>query len=1117
MAHLTRFPLKAAMAIAIAAALLVPLPAAGQALYGSITGTVSDPQGAAIPGATVTATNTGTGLQLTAVTDRDGNYTFRNLPPGIYDLGASLSGFRELKQTGLRVSAGNPVRVELKLEVGTLAETVNVVSESTLLQTEKADLNTELSSKEIVNLPLNQFRNYQKQIDLVPGATPSQFQNAEIDTPGRSLRTWVNGVQPNSNTTRIDGAVSVNVWLPHHAGYVQSAEAIDTVNISSNNFDADLGMAGGAATTVITKSGTNELHGSAFIFHNNEGLNANTLFNNAFGLAKPDLKKNIYGGTLGGPIVKNKLFFFGSWERYSRDNQYNDTYGVPTAKMRNGDFTEVAASYANFRLFSPYTGGVGGVGRAEFPNFTIPGNLISPQARNAMAYYPAPNTSQDLNSNQLADDYVITRTQYQHRDNYDIKLTFQRNPSHSIWAKFGMLDNEGTGNNFNLGFDEPSIGDTRVYVGTVGHTWTLGPSLVLDGNFGFNQMNQTVTGPDYGTNFGTELGIPGVNGTSDRYSGMPTFAIGTQPTTGYTIGGTPSWMPLFRTEKNWTFSTALTKVMPRHELRVGFDFVRLELNHYQAEFGPYGLKGGFEFTGNVTGAPGYTPQLWNRFGDFLLGLPNFYSKDFQEIQMTGRENQFALYVRDRWSVSQKLTLSVGLRMEYYPLMTRADSGIERLDLNTWTLLMGGRGDVPEDVGIDLKKLYFAPRLGAMYRLSEKSVIRAGYGRTINPLPWSRPMRGAYPYDVFLNQRGEQFGWATTLAQGIPSFTMPDLSTGRIPLPVGVFTRTPEQDNVDRATIQQWNVAYEQRLPWDIAAEIAYVGTATDGGYADLNINYGEPGGGNASRKYFDIAGTTTVNSWGSRTKQRYKGLQLALNRPFRNGLMLKGAYTLSEAKNMADEDGWTGLTWNHPLKYDDNFALAGYDRTHVAQLGFLYELPFFKNSKGALHAILGGWQMNGIGSFFSGTPYSITGSNTALNCQGCGSIFINFAGDSPEPIGSVGSGSEAYYDKSLFSQPTGTGVDGFGTSDRNQFRRPNVWNVDLSLFKAFQVGRVRPEIRIEAANVFNHPAWGAPVTTFTANNFLAFTPASVDDPQRSPNSAFAAGARVVQIGLRVQF
>jgi hypothetical protein len=1117
MAPLTRFMLRAALALAIAAALLAPLPASAQTLYGSITGNVTDQQGAAIPGATVTATNTGTGLNVNAVTDANGSYTFRNLPPGIYDLNASLEGFRALNQTGLRVSAGNPVRVDLKLEVGALAETVNVVSETTLLQTEKADLSTELGSKEIVNLPLNQFRNYQKLIDLVPGATPSQFQNAEIDTPGRSLRTWVNGVQPNSNTTRIDGAVSVNVWLPHHAGYVASAEAIETVNISSNNFDADLGMAGGAATTVVTKSGTNELHGSAFIFHNNEGLNANSLFNNAFGLPKPDLKKNIYGATLGGPIVKNKLFFFGSWERYSRDNKYNQTFGVPTAKMRAGDFSEVAAAYSAFRLYNPYTGGAGGVGRDQFANYTIPGNLISPQAINVLPYYPLPNTAQDLNSNQIADDYVITRTQYQHRDNYDLKLTYQRNASHSIWAKFGMLDNEGTGDNFILGFENPSLGDTRTYVGGIGHTWTISPTLVLDGNFGYLQMNQTVTGPDYGTNFSTELGIPGVNGSSDRYTGLPTFQTGDQPG-GYTIGGTPSWMPLFRTEKNWTFSTAITKVLPKHEVRVGFDFVRLELNHYQAEFGPYGLKGGFAFSNNTTGAPGYTSPGWNNFAGFLLGLPNSYSKDFQEIQMTGRENQFALYVRDRWNATEKLTLSLGLRMEYYPLMTRADSGIERLDLNTWTLLMGGRGDVPEDVGINMKKMYFAPRLGAMYRLTEKSVIRAGYGRTINPLPWSRPMRGAYPYDVYLSQSGETYGWATTLAQGIPGFTMPDLSTGRVQLPVGVFTRTPEQDNVDRATIQQWNVAFEQRLPGDLSAEIAYVGTATDGGYADLNINYGEPGGGNAARKYFALAGSNTVNSWGSRTKQRYKGLQFALNRPFRNGLMLKGAYTLSEAKNMADEDGWVGLTWNHPMKYDDNFALAGYDRTHIAQLGFLYELPFLKENKSALGKILGGWQLNGIGSFYSGTPYSIGGTNNALNCQGCGSVFINFSGDKPEPIGGVGSSTETYYDKSLFSQPTGLDANGFGTSKRNQFRRPSVWNVDLSLFKSFQVGRVRPEIRIEAANVFNHPNWGNPVATFTANNFLQFIPANADSGSGTASgSTNTPGPRLIQIGLRLQF
>ena len=333
------------------------------------------------------------------------------------------------------------------------------------------------------------------------------------------------------------------------------------------------------------------------------------------------------------------------------------------------------------------------------------------------------------------------------------------------------------------------------------------------------------------------------------------------------------------------------------------------------------------------------------------------------------------------------------------------------------------------------------------------------------------------------------------------------------LPQGVFMRSPNPTDVDRGIIQQWNVAFEQRLPWDLSAEIAYVGTATDGGYADLNINYGQPGGGNASRQYFAVAGTTAINDWASRTKSRYKGLQLALNRPFRNGLMLKGAYTLSEAKNMADEDGWVGLTWNHPLKYDDNFALAGFDRTHVLQLGFLYELPFFKNSQGgALKAILGGWQMNGIASWYSGTPYSIGGTNSALNCPGCGSVYINFSGDSPEPVGDAGSPTEAYYDKSLFSQPTGTSVDGFGTSDRNQFRRPSVWNVDMSFFKSFQVGRVRPEIRIEAANLFNHPNWGIPVTSFTANNFLVFTPSTSSEVATN-----SPGARVIQIGLRLEF
>jgi hypothetical protein len=511
--------------VAVAALSLTPPPAAAQALYGSIVGTVADESNAPVPGVTVTAINTGTNQSVDAVTDGDGNYAFRNLIPGVYEIKASVSGFRELRQTNIRISAGEPARHDLKLQVGAMSEAVTVVGESALLQTEKADLSTVLTSKEVVNLPLNQFRNYQGLLNLVPGATPAQFQNAEIDTPGRALRTFVNGTNPNSNAFRIDGAVSVNVWLPHHVGYISSAETLETVNVATNNFDADQGMAGGAAVTVVTKSGTNELHGSGFFFRNQDEFNANTFANNASGLPRLPTTSNIYGATLGGPIVRNRLFFFGSVERYQARRGSQATYSVPSLRMREGDFSEVNAVTPSFRLYNPFTGGAGGVGREQFPNNVIPSHLLSPVWRQALNFYPRPNTTDDVNRNGIQDDYVQAREVSNDRDNYDLKLSYQRSPAHSIWTKFAMLDAEVV-DNFSLGFDEGSLGDTRVYVGGIGHTWTLGSNLVLDGNLGVNRQNQQVTGPDFGQNIGLEvLGIPGTNGLNERASGLPHFDI----------------------------------------------------------------------------------------------------------------------------------------------------------------------------------------------------------------------------------------------------------------------------------------------------------------------------------------------------------------------------------------------------------------------------------------------------------------------------------------------------------------------------------------------------------------------------------------------------------------
>jgi len=1111
---------------AAAAVLLMPQPAAAQILYGSLTGTVTDQQKAAMPGVTVTAINTGTNLTTEAVSDATGNYTIRNLAPGIYDLTAVLQGFRELRHRGLNVTANNIIRADLVLQLGQLAETVNVVAESTLLQTERADLNTNISSKAVTNLPLNQYRNYQSLLNLVPGATPTQFQNAEIDTPARSLRTWVNGTQPNANTTRVDGAVSVNVWLPHHAMYVQSAESIDTVNIATNNFDADTGMAAGAAQTVITKSGTNNLRGSAFLFWNKDSFNTNTFFNEYNNLPKPAVNTKTYGGTIGGPIMKNKLFYFFSWERYDTKRPTTYTYGVPTAKMRAGDFSEVAAAYPAFKLFNPYSDRTG-VAREQWTNNIIPAQYLSSISQAVMSkFFPAVNSTRDLNSNLLLDDYTQLRNEYQKRDNVDFKVNWQIKPTAMIWGKYGYMKNKGTGSQFQLGFDNPSVGDTRVILTTFGTTWTLGPSTVLDGNFGMSRQDQTVLPADFGTNYGLQFGIPGTNNANDmRESGLPVFA------STYTVNAnSANWMPLWRKEISYSGTLALTKVFAKHELRTGMDFVRLELNHNQAEWGDYGLKGGFSFSGNTTGAVGYTSPGWNSFAAYLMGLPNYYAEDTQTETMTGRENQFAFYVRDRWNVSPKLTVSAGARVLYYPLMNRVGRGIETLNYSTYVVTLGGIGGQPNDAGVSLKTWYLEPRLGAAYRLNENTVFRAGYGQTRNPLPWSRPMRGSYPFDINNNATATgTYDYVTTLAAGIPAVNLPDTSKGTVVLPRGVYIRSPNTGSesfpgsgsgVNRGRIQQWNVSFERRLPKDIALEVAYVGTATDGGYADLNYNVGIPGGGGTAAKFYSVAGTTAINDWAARTKSRYKGLQLALNRPFKNGLMLKGAYTWSQSKNMADEDGWVGLTWNYAPKFGDNFAIAGFDRTHMFSLGWVYELPWLKERRDAVGTIFGGWQVNGVFAAFTGTPYSIGGTNNAMACQGCGSILINYNGSSAKATGQAGNippagttdfSSYTYFDKTQFSQPSGLDVAGFGNTARNFFRRPAQWNMDFSVFKGFPIAhRYRAEFRIDIANLFNTRNWGAPNTSFTSPLFLTYSPGSVD-------TTATPGYRRMQLGLRFQF
>jgi hypothetical protein len=348
----------------VCALALAPGNARAQILYGSITGIAKDAQGAAIPGATVTIVNKETNLTRDTVTGADGSFTLNNVLPGPYDVKISLTGFREAVRTNVPVTIGEISRVDMTLEVGALTETVTVASDAQLLQTDKADVHTELKSDAITSMPLNRFRNYQALINLVPGTTPMAFGNAETDTPARSLATNVNGQVNTNNSTRTDGATNMNIWLPNHNMYISPAETIDTVNVSTSSFDAEQGMAGGAAVTVMTKSGTNNFKGTAFEFYNGDNLNATPYNFTKTPTTKLPLNQNTYGGTLGGPIDKNKLFFFGSFEGYKRDQSLFTFFTVPDARLRAGDFSQATVSATNNTqqtIYNPFTGNADGL------------------------------------------------------------------------------------------------------------------------------------------------------------------------------------------------------------------------------------------------------------------------------------------------------------------------------------------------------------------------------------------------------------------------------------------------------------------------------------------------------------------------------------------------------------------------------------------------------------------------------------------------------------------------------------------------------------------------------------------------------------------------------------
>jgi hypothetical protein len=1099
-------------------------PASGQVLYGSIVGTVKDATGGVLPGATVTITHKETKATREAVTDAAGAYRFPTLQPGTYTVVVTMSGFRSYTRDDVPVTLNTVSRVEAALGVSQLQESVTVSADSAVLQTDRAEVRQELRSRELTDLPVPLGRNYQELFRTLPGFTPPEDAHSVPSNPSRALTFNVNGSSNQGNNTRIDGVSSTNVWLPHVVAYVPALESIETVNVVTNNFDAEQGLAGGAAISVQIKSGTNSVRGSAFEYHFNEKMRAQNYFTPP-GTSKGKWRDNQYGGTVGGPIRRNQLFYFLSYEGTRQRRNVPNTLSVPTAAVRRGDFTATGTT-----IFDPSTGNADGTGRTAFAGNVIPNDRISPVAKKIIPFLPLPNLRNADGSVPEFNNYFIQPLFVFNRWTVDSKVNWNATDRLQIFGRYSQLNfyqnneavfgdqlqgNPGGGGNPGTGW-----GDTYNFSG--GANYTLGSNVVFDANVGWVRMGSNVEMSDLKENKGLNwLGIPGTNGPNPWEGGTPFIDLD-----GYSdLGTTQDFMPYYRNDDQYQTVANLTWLKGKHSLRFGADLYYTALNHIQPEIldDSFGARGGFNFNAGPTqlrGGPGGTN--FNSFGSFLLGLPSEAGRlKLNVAPYTTRSWQYSFYARDQWQIGSKMTLSYGTRWEYFPIPTRADRGLERYNLDTNMMEVGGLGSVPRDLGVSMQKTLFAPRLGLTYRITDSAVVRGGFGITNDPYSLARSMRTNHPILLnLIDEAPNSFSWVRPIEEGIPEIPDPDLGNGIIPVPGNVTVVTLPKV-FKRGRVESWNVAFEKELAWGLVGQATYVGTRQVNQLGIREQNWSPIGGGSAGRQLFQeygrTAATLLVAPLGN---SHYNGLQTSLNRRFRNGFQFNVNYTLSRAIGIAgapNSDNQPRV--RIPDYYYLNTAISDIDRTHVMNVRSIAELPFgtgrhWLNEGGLLSAIVGGWQLNNVLSFRSGRPFSVTASGTSLNSPGSTQMADQIK-DDVEILGGVGRGN-SYFDPFAFAPVTEAR---FGNAGFNTLRGPGVAQWDLGLFRQINLsGRKNVQVRVEAFNLTNRPQFNNPGSNRSS---LQLNPdgsiRNLNGYTEITSTTGSKSERQVRVGLRLGF
>ena len=1110
--------------------------ASAQAVYGSIAGTVTDPSAGILPGVTVTITSLDRKTVDSVVTNEAGQFVKERLLPGAYEVKVELSGFKQAVYPDIQVNVDAQTRLDVRLQVGAMSEAVTVQGFSPLLKTDRADVATTFETRQLTDLPVLD-RNFTKFVLLTPGTQQLGWQHAASENPQGSTQTMVNGQHFSGTGYQLDGTENRDPIL----GIIvinPTLESIAETKITSQNYDAEFGQATAGVVSVQTKSGANQLRGSGFVFHQDERLQARNPFTQfrpdpLTGKFLPDTSKRQFGASAGGKIVENRWFFFGDYEGTRNTIGGSRLVTVPTAAARSGDFSAYGVN-----IYDPATGAP--ASRQQFSNNRIPTGRLSPQAIAVLQHVPLPNV--DGRENGTIDNYVGSGSETFDGNAINVRIDGRLRDGVNMFGRYSLGDflrdgpqvfGQGGGDELvTLG----GVSDARNQSLAYGLDWAFSSSLLADFRFGFFRYNVNVLPSDFGTTPAADAGIPGLNLDTTFASGLPAFFIGGDGDSrriafGSGLGDRVGRCncPLDQDEKQFQIVGNLTKMWRTHSLKFGIDVRRAYNLRVPSD---RHRSGELNFTDDRTRGPSGGGLA---LASFMLGDVSSFGR-YVSPTVDARERQWRhfYYAQDTWRVNPKLTLNFGLRLDVINPQTVNEAGNGGfLDLDTGMIKVAGVGDIGLNGDVE-NNLNWAPRVGITYQVDEKTVLRAGYGRSYDIGVFG----SLFGHSVTQNlpvlsiqqlNAPENFERVFNLASGPPPPVFPAVpGNGEFPLPDGVFARAlPEKQRPPH--VDAFNVTVQRELTSTMSLEVAYVGNRGGNVFAGdgpaININQasilGYPGvPRNQRRPFFNRFGwSQDVDYFCNCADNAYDAVQTKLTKRFSGGYSMQVNYTLQKAEQESAEYFQTPLEPAAGMFDTDlNRGPADWDRRHNLVFSVVAELPigrgrtYLSDISPAMNILVGGWQVNTNTFILSGLPYNVTYRNAGAD-RDTGPNRANLVGDpdgektrdrwfNATPIGESGS---------AFSRPAaGT----FGDLPRNELRGPGYWRVDASLFKHFDFADNRTiEVRIEAVNLFNHVNLGNP------DSEVGVPGSPNPNAGRINSTAFGGNdlQRNFQFGLKVRF